>query len=101
MPAEAASFRISIDSMSFVLSPVISRRTPSTMMIGALDWLIDEPPRIRNTGSLPGWLLAVETRTPGTLPFSASPIELTGTPSRSAPLTFETALVSVRRDWVP
>ena len=87
--------------MSFVLSPVISRRTPSTMMIGALDWLIDEPPRIRNTGSLPGWLLAVETRTPGTLPFSASPIELTGTPSRSAPLTFETALVSVRRDWVP
>lgn len=46
------------------------------MMIGALDWLIDEPPRIRNTGSLPGWLLAVETRTPGTLPFRASPIEL-------------------------
>jgi len=46
-------------------------------MIGAFDWLIDEPPRIRNTGSEPGWLSADDTRTPPTRPFRASPMELT------------------------
>ena len=87
--------------MSLGFRPVISRFTPSMMMIGAFDWLIDEPPRIRNTGSEPGWLSADDTRTPPTRPFRASPMELTGAPTSFSPSTFETAAVIVRRDCVP
>ena len=101
MAEEEASFSTSIDSMSLGLMSFMARVIPSTMTIGALLWLIDEPPRMRNVGASPGSELVVETCIPATLPFRASPTEVTGAAATALPAIFDTAVVSVWRDCVP
>ena len=62
---------------------------------------MEEPPRIRNSTSLPGELLVDVTLTPGILPFNPSPIVVTGTFCSTSPPTFEIEEVNTLRDSVP
>ena len=98
---DAASFKTSIDSMSFGLIPENARSTPSTKIRGSLLLLIEEPPRIRIVASAPGVLLLEYRRAPAILPFKPSPIVFTGTFFNASPLTFVMAEVIVLLDCVP
>ena len=98
---DAASFKTSIDSMSFGLIPENARSTPSTKIRGSLLLLIEEPPRMRIVASAPGVLLLEYRRAPAIFPFKPSPIVFTGTFFNASPLTFVIAEVIVLLDCVP
>ncbi len=103
MAVADASFKISIDSMSFGFrSPMPpAMGIPSSTYSGSLDAVSDRVPRTRMLMPSPGLLPLVTISTPGTRPLMASIAFVFGTAATSAPDTDATDPVTSRRACVP
>src|SRR5665647_238938 len=94
MEAEAASFKIEIDSISSGLKVEISvSGIPSTTYNGSLPALIEEDPLTLIVSPAPGFPEFEVTCTPAALPCSASPAFTIGRLAISADVTTDTAPV--------